>query len=197
MAATKRRRAAWLARRSRRWNKSRPITLSAALPVAWPPSSTTIPTCLRAEPAWAERAGRLAARTVTFTQLLGELAGLPAGALDDGQATTVTYHDFCQGRNVLHQTEAPRHILRDLLGCQVVELPEAVCCGFGGSRSVIYPAVAAAIAERKLTAIASTGASIVVTDNPGCIAHLRAILRKRGSPLQVLHIAEVVAARLG
>jgi iron-sulfur cluster protein len=155
------------------------------------------PHLLRAEPAWAERAGRLAARTVTFTQLLGELAGLPAGALDDGQATTVTYHDFCQGRNVLHQTEAPRHILRDLLGCQVVELPEAVCCGFGGSRSVIYPAVAAAIAERKLTAIASTGASIVVTDNPGCIAHLRAILRKRGSPLQVLHIAEVVAARLG
>jgi L-lactate dehydrogenase complex protein LldF len=128
--------------------------------------------------------------------LLGELAGLADGALDDGLAATVTYHDFCQGRNVLHQTAAPRHILEELLGCRLVELPEAVCCGFGGSRSVVYPAVAAAIAERKLAAIAATGSLTVVTDNPGCIAHLRAILRKRGSPLQVLHIAELVAQRL-
>lgn len=154
------------------------------------------PHLLRAEPAWVARAASLAARTVTFPQLLGELAGLPDGALDDGESATVTYHDFCQGRNVLHQSAAPRHILRDLLGCRLVELPEAICCGFGGSRSVIYPAVAQAIAERKLAAIASTGALAVITDNPGCIAHLRAILRKRNSAVKVLHIAELVAQRL-
>lgn len=151
---------------------------------------------LRGEPTWANRAADLARRTVTFTQFLGEMAGVPDGALDDGAAPTVTYHDFCQGRNVLHQTAAPRHILRDLLGCRLVELPEAVCCGFGGSRSVVYPAVARAIAERKRTAIAATGALTVVTDNPGCIAHLRAMLRMSGSPLRVVHIAELVAQRL-
>ena len=63
--------------------------------------------------------------------------------------------------------------------------------------SAVSQAVASSpIAERKLTAIAGTGALTVITDNPGCIAHLRAILRKRGSPVQVLHIAELVAQRL-
>jgi Fe-S oxidoreductase len=148
------------------------------------------------EPTWAERAARLAERSVTFTRLLADLAGLPAGCLDDGSALQVAYHDFCQARNVLAQTEEPRHVLRDLLGCRLVELPEAVCCGFGGSRSLLYPEVAAALAERKLEAISATGAPVVVTDNPGCIAHLRAVLRHRRSPLRVLHLAELVAARL-
>ena len=151
---------------------------------------------LRDEPAWAERAARLAERTVTFTHFLAQIAGVRAGALDDGQQQPVVYHDFCQARNVLGQTAEPRWVLQELLGCRLVELPEAVCCGFGGSRSAVYPEVAAAIAQRKLDAIASTGVTTVVTDNPGCIAHLRAILRHRGSPVQVLHIAELVAARL-
>ena len=42
----------------------------------------------------------------------------------------------------------------------------------------------------------ATGARILVTDNPGCIMHLRGGARALGLPLHVLHIAELVAARL-
>jgi Fe-S oxidoreductase len=42
-----------------------------------------------------------------------------------------------------------------------------------------------------------TGARTLVTDNPGCIMHLRGGLDARHLPVQVLHIAELMAAQLG
>src|ERR1043166_6848277 len=59
-------------------------------------------------------------------------------------------------------------------GVPVVELAEReVCCGFGGSTSIDHPALAQKIAERKLDCVRATGAAVLVTDNPGCLLHLR------------------------
>jgi Fe-S oxidoreductase len=56
--------------------------------------------------------------------------------------------------------------------------------------------VAARILERKLANVRVTGARILVTDNPGCILHLRGGIRAQQLPVHVLHIAELVAAHL-
>ncbi len=150
------------------------------------------------DPEWLARAAAVAARTMDFVSFLDEVAQLPAGALRRARAVgPVTYHSFCQSTNVLGLGRAPRRIIRDVLGLELIELPEGtVCCGFGGSTSATRPEVAARILERKLANVRVTGARILVTDNPGCILHLRGGIRAQQLPVHVLHIAELVAAHL-
>ncbi len=50
--------------------------------------------------------------------------------------------------------------------------------------------------NRKLDNATATGAPMIVTDNQGCIMHLRGGCDASGRKLQVKHIAELVAERL-
>lgn len=150
----------------------------------------------RNDPAWLGRAEALSAKMMDFTSFLARVADLPAGSLANDPAT-VTYHDSCQGLNALGLSEEPRRILRDVLGLEVLELPEnRTCCGFGGSFSFDYPEISARLMDRKLDNATSTGARTIVTDNQGCIMQLRGGSDAEGRPLRVRHIAELVAERL-
>jgi L-lactate dehydrogenase complex protein LldF len=158
--------------------------------------------------AWHTRAQRLRARVVDLTTFLTRIAPLQAqhrtqretASTADGSAgpsSVVTYHPFCQSRNVLGLDAAPRELLEGVLGLEVRELAEAdVCCGFGGWNALDHPEIAQQIAARKLANVATTGAPVLVTDNPGCVLHLRGVARAAGMPIRVLHLAEVVAERL-
>ncbi|OLD10992.1 MAG: hypothetical protein AUJ06_01190 [Chloroflexi bacterium 13_1_40CM_3_70_6] len=144
------------------------------------------------DPAWAERARRLAERVTAFTPLAASLArdkqikGRPLG-------TRATYHDACQSANVLGIHDEPRALLRDIAGVEVVEMAESsVCCGFGGSFSFEYPDVANRVLERKLASIDATGTNCVIADNPGCITHLRGGLDARDKGTRVRHLADVL-----
>ena len=69
------------------------------------------------------------------------------------------------------------------LGVEIAEMRDSsVCCGFGGSFSFEFPEVASVVLEKKLANIATTGADVVITDNPGCLTHLRGGLDVRGQP---------------
>ena len=109
----------------------------------------------------------------------------------------VTYHNFCQSANVLGLHDAPRRLITDVMGLELREMEESsVCCGFGGSTSVTRPEVAEQILARKMENILKTGAHTLVTDNPGCIMHMRGGLDAAGHAIRVLHIAELMAAHL-
>jgi Fe-S oxidoreductase len=130
---------------------------------------------------------------------MDEVVRLAPGALVSEEAVRapVTYHSFCQSANVLGMAAAPRRLLRDVAGFEIAELPEGtVCCGFGGSTSAMNPEVAAQILDRKLENVVATGAGVLVTDNPGCIMHLRGGIDAKGLPVRVMHIAEVLAGCL-
>jgi Fe-S oxidoreductase len=150
------------------------------------------------DPAWRERAAALAARTLDLLTFLDRVARLPAGALaTGGPAGPVTYHGFCQSTNVLGIAAVAPRLLRDVCGLEVRDLPEGeVCCGFGGSTSLDYPELARAIVARKLDNVARTGAAVLVTDNPGCLLHLRGAADGRRMRLRLAHVAEIVAERL-
>ncbi|HUH08525.1 MAG TPA: LUD domain-containing protein [Egibacteraceae bacterium] len=151
----------------------------------------------RDEPQWAARARDLAGRVHDLVSYLSGPARLPRGALDNGDATPVTVHRFCQSGNVLGHTTHLEDLVRDLCRVPVRPLPEnGVCCGFGGSTSLSAPEVAAGILERKLSCADETGAATLITDNPGCVLHMRGGADASGRPLQVLHIAEYLASRL-
>jgi L-lactate dehydrogenase complex protein LldF len=72
-----------------------------------------------------------------------------------------------------------------------------VCCGFGGGASIDHPEVSRGIVSRKLDNVRTTGASVLCSDNPGCILHLRGAADAAHLPLEVKHVAELLAQALG
>jgi len=148
----------------------------------------------RNEPIWLARAELVAQKVIDFTSFIDSVAGLPPGSLASARRRVVAYHDSCQGLNALGLSEAPRRILREVLGHEVRDLAESkVCCGFGGSFSFDYPRISERLMNRKLDDAAATGALEIVTDNQGCILQLRGGSDAQGRRLEVLHLAQLVA----
>jgi len=113
-----------------------------------------------------------------------------------GLRPRVAYHDSCQTKRQLGLVKEPRRVL-ELAGYEVIDLPDiANCCGFGGTFSFDWPEVADRMVQWKLDAVAKTGCTVVASDNPGCLMHIRAGARRRGLELRIAHVLELVAERL-
>jgi glycolate oxidase iron-sulfur subunit len=103
--------------------------------------------------------------------------------------TPVAVQDPCH----LRHGQGVHLAVREVLGryADLVELDdEGLCCGAGGAYSVTHPLEANAIRDRKLEAIARTGATVVASANPGCLMHLRS------AGLDVRHPMDIVAAAI-
>ena len=147
------------------------------------------------DPAWRERAARFAARVRDVSEFLAEqplrgpLAPVPR---------TVTYHDPCHVAHGQKIRTQPRALLAQVPGLRVVELPESDwCCGSAGTYNLTQPEMATRLQERKIAHVQATGADAVVTANPGCIIQIAQGLAAKGSPVEVLHIVEVLDRAYG
>jgi Fe-S oxidoreductase len=148
----------------------------------------------RNDPAWQRKAIALAAKVRDLTTFLVDDAQLQPGALVSTGMEPITYHDSCQGMNALGLSREPRYLLTEVLGIPVAELDEnRLCCGFGGSFGFDYPEVSERLMNSKLNNAAATGAKTLVTDNQGCIMHLRGGCDAGKRPMTVSHIGELVA----
>jgi glycolate oxidase iron-sulfur subunit len=108
--------------------------------------------------------------------------------------TTVTYHDSCHLVHGMGVCEPPRELLRSLPGVHLVELAESdLCCGSAGTYNLTQRKMAAELARRKVENIVATGADYVVLSNPGCQFQIAAELRRRGSSIRVMHLADFIA----
>ncbi len=151
----------------------------------------------RDDPKILPRAEALAGKIIDVTSFLVHVAKLQPGALSAGEPRTLTYHDSCQGLNALGLGPEPRYLIEEVMGDTVVELAEnRMCCGFGGSFSLEQPKISRRLMDRKLDNAQATGAQVVVTDNQGCIMHLRGGIDAESRPMQVRHIAELLAERI-
>jgi len=112
------------------------------------------------------------------------------GAHLDG---TVTYHDSCHALRELKIKDSPRKLLSNVRGLRLVEMDVAEeCCGFGGTFSVKFPDVSGAIARTKIDSIARTGADAVVSIDSSCLMQIDGALRRAGSKIRTMHLAEVL-----
>lgn len=138
------------------------------------------------------KAEALAARTWELSQFLVRVVG--RARFRSAVQGPVAYHDSCHLLRGLHESETPRTILKSLDGAELVDLPASdECCGFGGSFSVRLPEVSSAILDRKIKNLEASGARCLVACDAGCLMQIRGGLSRRGSPLQALHLAEVIA----
>ncbi len=151
---------------------------------------------------WLRRARALAAKVMDFASFMDHvvLAGgatLPIRGFNASPDMIVTYHDSCQSINCLGLRSEARHIIQDVLGLELREMPQSdVCCGFGGSTSIEHGDVSERIMNNKLNNALSTGATVIVTDNPGCLMHLRGGVDASRRRVRVLHLAQLIAEQL-
>ena len=109
-------------------------------------------------------------------------------------AARATYHDSCSGLRELGIKKEPRMLLASVQGVTLREMEDAeVCCGFGGTFCVKYPGISDKMLEKKLKAIAATGADTLIAGDLGCLMNMAGKLKRQGSPVKVRHIAEVLA----
>ncbi|MBU1277175.1 MAG: LUD domain-containing protein [Proteobacteria bacterium] len=152
------------------------------------------PRLLADDPAWTQRAEHMAAKVIDLASFLQKEVGLEPVA---GRGAKAAYHAPCHLCRGLGVHQAPRQLLQGAGYDYRPYEDEEVCCGFGGSYSLDFPELSAAILERKLKQVTATGAELLVTDCPGCVLQLEGGLDHRGSPIRVRHLAQALAEAQG
>jgi L-lactate dehydrogenase complex protein LldE len=141
----------------------------------------------------AQAARDLSARTFELVSFLTDVMGVIG--VDAAFPARVIYHDACAGLRELGIKEQPRVLLGSVRGLELVELPGAeVCCGFGGTFCVKYPAISTKMVDDKAAEIMATGADVVLAGDLGCLMNIAGRLSRLGAPVAVRHVAEVLAA---
>ncbi|HEX4079453.1 MAG TPA: (Fe-S)-binding protein [Rhizomicrobium sp.] len=150
------------------------------------------PEALSGDVAWAQRARALAEKTHELIYFLVNLRGVSTVAADC--RTSVCYHDSCSALRELGIKSEPRRLLASIERLDLRELKEPeVCCGFGGLFSVKYPEISERMADDKIADAQSTGAELLTSSDLGCLLHLAGRIARRGLPLRVRHLAEILA----
>jgi glycolate oxidase iron-sulfur subunit len=107
---------------------------------------------------------------------------------------TVTYHEACHLCHGQKITAQPRQLLKAIPNLTLRELPESTwCCGSAGIYNLIQPQMANELLDRKIANIKTTGAPVVATGNPGCLAHMQNGLRRHQLPIRLVHPITLLA----
>jgi L-lactate dehydrogenase complex protein LldE len=148
------------------------------------------PELLHDDPVWHAKALDLSRRTHELSDFLVNVLKVEdVGARFAGK---VTYHMACHLRGLGLLTE-PERLLRRVRGLELVPLERAdECCGFGGSFAVRYPGISGAMVRDKADLIERAGVDTVVATDAGCLMNIAGCLRRRGSRVKALHLAEVL-----
>jgi Fe-S oxidoreductase len=132
-----------------------------------------------------------------------ELTALLASLQDSGRLRlrrsdlALAYHDPCQTPRLDGRWHAPRRLLGALTDRPIGEgfwrEKRATPCGASGGLPWTQPALAEGLARAALADATRGGARVVVTEAPGCLAHLRA---HAGEGLEVRGLYELLAEHL-
>jgi L-lactate dehydrogenase complex protein LldE len=144
------------------------------------------------DPTWLARARELAAKTSELSEFLVDRMGMTVTGAS--YAARVAYHPSCHLLRGLGVDRQPQALLGAVAGLEVHRL-EAECCGFGGVFAIDEPELSSAMLERKLAAIHQAGVTVVVGCDVSCLMQIEGGLRKRGSEVRCMHLAQVLAGQ--
>ena len=170
----------------------------SALPVVVPSGSCgdmvihQAPVLLAGDPVYGPRARALSQRTWELTEFLVDVLGVTGiGARASGR---VAYHPACHGLRGLGLDRQPEALLDRVQGIERCPLDEArTCCGFGGLFALKMSDISGSLLDRKIACIERSGADTVVASDVSCLLHIGGGLHRKGSRVQVKHLAEVLA----
>ncbi len=140
---------------------------------------------------YAAKAARIAALTRDLSEVLPQFEDA-LQRLCTRSTERVAWHPPCtlqHGQQIRGKVES---VLR-AVGVDVVLCADShLCCGSAGTYSLLQPELSLQLRDRKLEALAETGATTIVSANVGCTAHLQS-----GTQTPVVHWIELVDRMLG
>lgn len=152
------------------------------------------PTVFKGDPVWEPRARKLAAKTYELTQFIVDVLKIEdVGAKFDA---TVTYHTSCHMTRLLGVKQPPMILLKNVKGLKFTELPgKEQCCGFGGTFSVKMAYISEQMVDEKVKHVEETGAEYLIGADEGCLMNIGGRIDRKGKPIKVMHIAELLNKR--
>jgi L-lactate dehydrogenase complex protein LldE len=146
----------------------------------------------REDPPWHQRAQTLAARTYELSEFLVDvLDQTDFHASFNGR---IAYHPSCHLLRGLGVQTQPLDLLNQVERADVVSLSPD-CCGFGGVFAIDHAEISSELMNRKLDAVESSGADVVVGADVSCLMQIEGGLRRRGSSIRCAHIAQIIAMK--
>ena len=131
-------------------------------------------------------------RTFELSEFLSSVLGVESTGARFPEV--VTYHDSCHLLRELGISSEPRQLIRAVEEIDLREMEHSDrCCGFGGTFSVKFPDVSAAMGNDKVGWIRSSGARYVIASDVGCLMHINGLLERNQIPIQTMHLAELLA----
>ncbi len=149
---------------------------------------------------WAARAEAFSGKVRDLSEFLVELFGQAGGVRAPRHELKVraAYHDACHLAHAQRIRQPPRDLLSTIPGLEIAEVGDGgTCCGSAGVYNLLQPEAARELGQRKAAAVRATGASLVVSANPGCSLQIAAALAdSAGAAPALAHIAEVLDASI-
>ncbi|MBV9201614.1 MAG: glycolate oxidase subunit GlcF [Alphaproteobacteria bacterium] len=142
---------------------------------------------LREDPAYAEKAARIAGLARDVSEVIGTLGLNRTSGVVSSENRRVAYHSACSMQHGQKLHAGPKRLL-EAAGFESLEVPEGhLCCGSAGTYNLLQPQIADALRDRKLANIAATEPDLVATGNIGCITQLAG-----GCPVPIVHTVELL-----
>jgi glycolate oxidase iron-sulfur subunit len=149
---------------------------------------------LAGDPAYADKARRFTDRVRDVSEILVEQGTV---ATRHPLPVTIAYHDACHLGHAQGVRVQPRALLRGIPGLALKEIAEAeLCCGSAGVYNVLHPEPARELGDRKAANVIKTGASLLVTANPGCLMQVASSIERLGGQIALAHTVEVLDASI-
>ncbi|MFK8112066.1 MAG: (Fe-S)-binding protein [Rubripirellula sp.] len=118
----------------------------------------------------------------------------------------VSLHQSCHGlrelrlgsssENMTERTDKVRNILnlvRDIEWRSPVRVDE--CCGFGGTFAVNEPDVSASMGRDRIADHVQSESEVIASADMSCLMHLQGIIRRESTPIEVMHVAQILVGR--
>jgi L-lactate dehydrogenase complex protein LldE len=143
------------------------------------------------DPKYRDISREIADKTYEFSQFMIDI--LKVDELNSRFPYKVAYHSSCHAMRLLGVTPKVIELLKMVKDLELVNFahPED-CCGFGGTFSVKMPEISEAMVDEKVAHITESGAEIITGTDMGCLMNIGGRLKKQGSSIRPLHIAELI-----
>ncbi len=150
---------------------------------------------LEGDPVYAGRAARFSRLVKDVSEFLASIElNRDLGPVH----AAATYQDSCHLAHGQRVRAQPRSLLAAVPGLELREMPLAdLCCGSAGIYNVVRHDMSMALLEKKMDTVNGTGATLLVTANPGCMLQLEAGVRMHGGRQRVAHVVEVLDESYG
>jgi L-lactate dehydrogenase complex protein LldE len=151
------------------------------------------------------RVETVASRTYELCEFITDVLGV--SRIEGRYPRKVGLHQSCHGlrelrlgtgsERMVEPWNKVRALVGSLGGIQLVDLARPdECCGFGGLFSLDEVAVSGAMGRDRIADHAQAGAEVVTSVDMSCLMHLEGVARRGRSPLQFLHVAQVLDAAM-